>query len=124
MSDGSYQMSVDTPTHYFNIKTIRALAPEKGAFASTAPPQTGGAAAGDSKAAGPFLRGVAKAYANGSLFIEDFGVKKEIKIRHGLSEEKALVEFAKIKGKLIKVNLRPDISEPSTDGFNAIEYRK
>lgn len=125
MSDGSYQMSVDTPTHYFNIRTIRALAPEKGAFASNASQPGSANAGGDSKTAGgPFLRGVAKVYANGSLFIEDFGVKKEIRIMHGLSEEKALVEFAKIKGKLIKVNLRPDISEPTTDGFNAIEYRK
>lgn len=125
MSDGSYQMSVDTPTHYFNIRTIRALAPEKGAFASNASQPGAANAGGDSRSAGgPFLRGVAKAYANGSLFIEDFGVKKEIRIMHGLSEEKALVEFAKIKGKLIKVNLRPDISEPAVDGFNAIEYRK
>ncbi len=120
MSDGSYQMSVDSPTHYFNIRTIRALAPEKGAFASNAPQ------GGDSKNApqGPFLRGVAKAYANGSLFIEDFGVKKEIRIMHGLSEEKALTEFAKIKGKLVKINLRADISEPTADGFHVIEYRK
>lgn len=128
MSDGSYQMSMEAPTHYFNIRTIRALAPEKGAFASNAPQQdgsNGASGAGEERrAAGPFLRGVAKAYANGSLFIEDFGVKKEIRVMHGLSEEKALVEFAKFKGRLIKVNLRPDISEPTIDGFGAVEYRR
>ncbi len=128
MSDASYQMSVDTPTHYFNIRTIRALAPEKGAFVSNAPKPEGSnaSAAEGSKpsVSAPFLKGVAKAYVNGSLFIEDFGVKKEIKIRHNLSEEKALIEFAKFKGKLVKVNLIAVEGEAAAEGFEAVEYRR
>jgi len=114
LSDQSYQMNLESPTNLFNMRMARVLSPAEPAFASTAP-------AGQQS--GKFIRGIAKAYANGTLFVEDFGVSKEIKILHGLSEEKALVEFAKIKGKLVKVNLRPDVSEPTIDSFAAIECK-
>jgi|GEM_PF-3922454 len=121
MSDQSYNMSTETPTHLFNIKTIRALAPQQGAFASNQNSQSN---APDGKSDLPSIRGAAKAYANGILFIEDFGAKKEVKVLHGLSEEKALIEFAKFKGKVVKINIRTDVSEPTIDSFDAVEYRK
>lgn len=111
-TDQSYQMNLETPTAAFNMRLARVLAPAEPAFASQPPAQPG-----------KFIRGIAKAYASGVLYVEDFGVTKEIKILHGLSEEQALAEFARIKGKLVKVNLRVDVSEPTIDSFAAIECK-
>lgn len=133
MSDQSYGQDLFSDTHKFNMKVMRFIAPPNNAAAFASKPQgnatnnnsgNNGNAAPSDNAKQTFVRGIAKGYANGVLFIEDFGVSKEIKIMHGLSEEKALMEFSKMKGKLVKVYLNPDSTELMTGPFDKIEYRK
>lgn len=125
-SDQSYNMDLTSPTHRFNMCLLRAISPKQPAFASQgpSPSQNSGAQtapqSGSDRPAANFVRGIAKAYSGGVLYVSDFGVTREIRVKHKLSEKDALCEFAKFKGKLVKVNL----IDQAAEGFESIEYKK
>jgi len=123
MTDQSYSQDLSSPTHIFNMRLLRALSPKQPAFNSQAPAPAPGS---ETKGArqNMFVRGIAKAYLNGILYITDFGVTREIRVNHKLSEKDALSEFAKFKGKLVRVNLGLNPTDPAAEGFESVEYKK